>query len=149
MRQIKRAPWPFSAMPAGAFMTLCALDDFAEQGTQMTVTDLAELQGISRAGVSQMLRSLEDKGLVERHPRPTDRRVVCVSLTPAGQAAMQEAKSILECAMQRVLEALGEDAQQLGVLLDRFCAILDALDEQMQLVLEERKEEHCVDTSST
>ena len=48
---------------------------------------LAEEFGLSRATVSDAVRTLEYKGLVRREPWPRDGRVATLSLTPAGEEA--------------------------------------------------------------
>lgn len=52
---------------------------------------LAQLSGVSRATVSSVLNTLERKGLVSRHRRSPDRRIVTVTLTGAGERAVREA----------------------------------------------------------
>ncbi len=52
---------------------------------------LARLSGVSRATVSSVLNTLERKGLVSRHRRSPDRRVVTVTLTGAGERLVTEA----------------------------------------------------------
>jgi len=52
---------------------------------------LAQLSGVSRATVSSVLNTLERKGLVSRHRRSPDRRMVTVTLTGAGERTVREA----------------------------------------------------------
>ncbi len=52
---------------------------------------LAVLSGVSRATVSSVLNTLERDGLVSRHRRSQDRRVVTVTLTGAGERVVREA----------------------------------------------------------
>lgn len=52
---------------------------------------LAHLSGVSRATVSSVLNTLERKGLVSRHRRSLDRRVVTVTLTGAGERLITDA----------------------------------------------------------
>ncbi|QKT13730.1 MarR family transcriptional regulator [Rhodococcus sp. W8901] len=51
---------------------------------------LAELLGMTRAGVAKALASLEGRGLVARRPNPADRRSAVIDLTDAGQALIDE-----------------------------------------------------------
>lgn len=150
MHQLGKVPWQVTGMPKGAFVTLCALDERAcSQDREMTVSDLAKLHGISRAGVSQILRNLEDEGLVERCRRAGDRRIVCVKLTPEGLAVVRKAKAGFEDMMSHVLAQMGEDeAQQLEYLLGRFCAILAELEAKDLQAAGKAKEENCVDSSN-
>ena len=52
---------------------------------------LAVLSGVSRATVSSVLNTLERDGLISRHRRSQDRRVVTVTLTGAGERTVREA----------------------------------------------------------
>jgi len=75
----------------------------------LRVSDLAEHLGLSVAGATRMLDTLEGLGYVNRHrPTHTDQRQVFVKLTPAGKQAIQTANEILE--------------QRLGNLLLRLTA---------------------------
>ena len=51
---------------------------------------IALLAGLSRASVSSVVNTLERDGRVERTRGDDDRRVVTVSLTPPGEAAVRE-----------------------------------------------------------
>ncbi|WP_024795656.1 MarR family winged helix-turn-helix transcriptional regulator [Tomitella biformata] len=50
----------------------------------------ARLTGMSRAAVSNLSKSLQSAGLLEREPDPDDRRSVRLLLTPAGQEKISE-----------------------------------------------------------
>lgn len=148
MHQLAKVPWQAVGLNQGAFVILCALDEQACSGNpEMTVSELAEVYGITKAGVSQILRGLEDRGLVERHPRAGDRRVVCVRLTPDGLAVVERAKAAYENIMGQVFEQLGEkEAQELDYLLGRFCSILDGLTRERPRRSGKPKEATCVDS---
>ncbi len=57
----------------------------------MTVSHLAARLGISPPSASAIVDRMVDAGLVARERSEEDRRVVSVSLTPAGEAALKEA----------------------------------------------------------
>lgn len=46
--------------------------------------------------VTTLTDRLEERGLVERHPHPTDRRATFVSMTPAGASLLAEATEALD-----------------------------------------------------
>ena len=48
------------------------------------LTDLAMIQGVTQPSMSVLVTGLEQAGLAERRPDPSDRRVVLVALTEAG-----------------------------------------------------------------
>lgn len=62
--------------------TLAALD---RRGA-CRITELASLQGVAQPSMTALVGSLEQAGLVQRDPDPTDRRAVLVSLTPSGRS---------------------------------------------------------------
>lgn len=49
---------------------------------------IAELHGMSRAGVSKTLAKLERRGMISRVPSPADRRIALVTITEAGAEAV-------------------------------------------------------------
>jgi len=86
-----------------------------------TLRALAELLAADPPYVTLMVDDLEERGLVQRMPHPTDRRAKLVQLTAAGRAAAARADAILDeppvalrdlpakdlAALMRVLERLG------------------------------------------
>ncbi|MGH2917284.1 MAG: MarR family transcriptional regulator [Solirubrobacteraceae bacterium] len=63
------------------------------------VTTLAERAGMSRQAITYLIRELEGKGYLERHPDPSDRRATLVHLTERGEAAVRELRdSVRRCA---------------------------------------------------
>jgi DNA-binding MarR family transcriptional regulator len=63
---------------------------------------------IDRTTMVAFVDRLEDKGLVVRHPHPSDRRVKVVEVTKQGRAAMRRADRVLAQAEQQFLAPLGE-----------------------------------------
>lgn len=55
-----------------------------EQGGPMTTADLARAELMKPQSMGVILGSLEQEGLVERQPHPTDRRQILFVLTEAG-----------------------------------------------------------------
>lgn len=55
------------------------------------VADLADGCGLDASTASRHVRTLEDAGLLARVGDPDDRRAACLSLTPAGQDALDSA----------------------------------------------------------
>ncbi|WP_445144096.1 MarR family winged helix-turn-helix transcriptional regulator [Dyella sp. Tek66A03] len=50
-----------------------------------TLKQLADMTGSDAPATTVAVNDLEDRGLVERHPHPDNRRAKLVSLTPAGR----------------------------------------------------------------
>jgi len=59
--------------------------------------------GVSRSVVSRMLRSLEERGLVERYILEEDQRCRIVQMTEEGEAAFLAARDLLMRCVQRVV----------------------------------------------
>lgn len=82
--------------------------------------DLAEKAGLTKQAVQQFVDELVSDGIVMRTPDDADARARRVRLTPAGEAAMQDADRIklqIETAWR---ERLGSDSfDQLDALLHR------------------------------
>jgi DNA-binding MarR family transcriptional regulator len=57
-----------------------------EQSGPMTTADLARAELMKPQSMAVILGSLEQEGLIERQPHPTDRRQVLFVLTEAGAA---------------------------------------------------------------
>lgn len=60
-------------------------------------TALGPKMGMEATSLSRLLRSMEDKGLIERRPNPDDGRGVLVFLTDSGREKREDAKgAVLE-----------------------------------------------------
>jgi DNA-binding MarR family transcriptional regulator len=70
--------------------------------------------GIDRTSMVTLVDGLEDKGLVERHRSPQDRRKNVVELTAAGRQRLRQAEQARDEMERRFLAPLGEaDAARL------------------------------------
>lgn len=54
-----------------------------------SLKELVEMTGSDAPAVTVAVNDLEERGLVERHPLPDDRRTKRVSLTPAGRRLVE------------------------------------------------------------
>ena len=59
-------------------------------GGQRTINELAETEALTQPAVSKLVDRLERRELVARHRADRDARVVLVSITVAGSAALEE-----------------------------------------------------------
>jgi len=82
--------------------------------------DLANLLNSSRATITEIVDSLENKGLVMRAPNPADRRSLLVKLTPQGQAMRIAAPSLPETFHDCCSGLDPEETKQLGQLLKKL-----------------------------
>jgi len=68
---------------------------------------LAEHAGTDPMMTSQVLRKLATRGLLDRHPNPTDSRARQLSLTPLGAAVLTRALADVETTDENYFAALG------------------------------------------
>ena len=88
-----------------------------------TARDISELRGLSKSQVSQAVELLAAEGFLLRTPDEADRRVVHLSITPAGLPLARECQTIQTACGQRLLAGLSEEQEQqlallLGTVLD-------------------------------
>lgn len=76
-------PGPYSSAPSLTLPQLTALDALCSGPT--SVTDLADQLAVTHSTITELVRRLELRGLVQRSRDPKDRRVVRVNLTADGR----------------------------------------------------------------
>jgi DNA-binding MarR family transcriptional regulator len=80
------------------FLLLSGLEELGRDERAVNQSDLARRARLDEMMASQVLRTLEAKGLVERLSNPRDRRAKVLSLTPEGcDAARRAADVMVEC----------------------------------------------------
>jgi DNA-binding MarR family transcriptional regulator len=73
------------------------------------------------SNTSRLVEKLVQKGLIERHYCPQDRRSLEISLTEKGLKFIREVSTLLEEKMDNLLDHMSEDElKQLNQLLDRL-----------------------------
>lgn len=103
---------------------------------EMTQRELTYLMGMSRQSIAELLRKLEDQGLVERTPSQEDRRAVLVTLTEAGREIDQRDPD--RSSGTGLLDFLSdEEAATLADLLGR---VIEELEERAGIDVEHRRE---------
>jgi DNA-binding MarR family transcriptional regulator len=91
---------------------------------------LAEDLGISNAGMTGRLDSLEKAGWIQRHPDADDRRRVGVEITKAGAAIWRRAMDLRGRAEDEVVHALDPDERAaLAALLKKMTLVTEAPEE--------------------
>jgi DNA-binding MarR family transcriptional regulator len=88
--------------------------------------DLAAAMGFTTGSVTAMLDRVERAGFLVRNNNPEDRRSILVTITPAGEHAVQGLYEEFDAAVLRALTSMsGVDADGLGTALERLGAELD------------------------
>jgi len=101
-----------------AFVHLGSLDD--EGGLRMS--DLAESWGCDASYVTTLADGLQERGLAERRPHLTDRRVKTIVLTPEGRAKRQRALELLSQPPSAFASLSSTEQRQLRDLLRKLVA---------------------------
>lgn len=86
----------------------------------VTQRDLAEHAGTDPMMTSQVLRTLESKGLVERRAHPTDARARALVVTTAGAELANEANRAVERVDHDYFLVLGDDRSGFTSMLARL-----------------------------
>lgn len=55
-----------------------------------TPSELAEYEKVKPPSMTRVIATLEERGLLERAPHPTDKRQAILAMTPAGTALLKE-----------------------------------------------------------
>lgn len=87
----------------------------------VSMTRLAEVLVMDRTTVTRNLKPLKKEGLIEA-VQAEDRRKRLITLTPKGEAALENALPLWEAAQTRVVEVLGQ--QQFTGLLQELGSIV-------------------------
>ncbi|OMD36396.1 MarR family winged helix-turn-helix transcriptional regulator [Paenibacillus odorifer] len=92
-----------------------------EEQRGVMISRLSDLLQISRPTATQMVNSLEEKGYVVRTTSDTDRRVVYIALTNAGEQIYDSQMATYSGILSEVMEKVGKkEIDQLIFLCDRF-----------------------------
>jgi DNA-binding MarR family transcriptional regulator len=90
----------------------------------LTPSELAGLERVARPTVTRVLTRLEEAGLISRTPDPVDRRSTLVTVTPAGAALLDEARTRKDAFLSERLDGLSPADR---ATLARAAAILEGL----------------------
>jgi DNA-binding MarR family transcriptional regulator len=95
------------------------LAHLAQAGT-VSVRDIHARVDMDKSKVSRAAARLEEAGLVQKLGHAGDRRLVALSLTPAGQALMVRLGATAAAFQQQLVTELGPDAAGLDAGLGRL-----------------------------
>ncbi len=103
-----------------------------EDRSELNPSEISKRQGTSRNTISALIRSLEDKGLVERHLDHSDRRKFNICLTPAGQKKVSDHTSRHMDVVGKCFGSLSKEEQsKLGDLLAKLSMQITIAKENM------------------
>lgn len=99
-----------------------------EHGNTLGVnpTRLSLYQDVRKNTITSLLKGLEESGLIERSPDPSDRRAALVRISPAGRDLVRSSAPARFAFMNNVAAGLNADERdQLLVLLEKLrCSLL-------------------------
>jgi len=115
-------------MPAFAFLKqLQVREDKGEIGGAW-ISEMKDYLCVSKAAVSQMLGSLEKRGLVTREPDPENRRTIIVKLTEAGRETIDQYDRSFDNFIGILAERFGEsDTREIIRLIHKFAEISEEI----------------------
>ena len=77
-------------------------------GDNVSVSELAEVQGIELPPLMRTLTQLEKQGYLLRSTSPYDKRIRLLTLTAEGRAILEKLNRVIETYQQRVTETIPE-----------------------------------------
>jgi DNA-binding MarR family transcriptional regulator len=80
-----------------------------EASGPLSMGKVAEALDVSVASATGIVDRMEQRGLIERHAQPGDRRIVIVQPTPAGLAVFSDLDAQRRITITRILERLTDD----------------------------------------
>lgn len=125
-------------VPQGEFLMMhrihcCLKKDAGSTGLPgVRVSELSARMGMSMPAVSQMLKSLQRKGIVTRTAATDDRRVVYVALTAPGEQILSRAiKEFME-KIEQVATLFGEEnIREITCLLEELGHVMEQVHEKL------------------
>ncbi len=103
------------------------MHQFASDDNTTDLTTVREYLAVTKASVSQMLSSLEKRGLLVRQIDPANRRNLIVTLTLEGTERLWQKEVQVERRLQELLADLGmTDTMQFITLVNKMNVILSA-----------------------
>ncbi|HAC1859309.1 TPA_asm: MarR family transcriptional regulator, partial [Listeria monocytogenes] len=102
-------------------------------GPKIRVSDLGHMLRISKPSVTQMIQSLEGKGLIKRVQNPEDKRSMYVELTEVGAGVSEKMLDEFQASFEDMQEFLGEDdMKKLITLLEKLTDYLNTKSENKE-----------------
>lgn len=119
-RGIRRA-YDLRLAELGLNLSEASLLAYTMESGPVMQSDLARHMGVGRAAMGSLIDALEGRGWVERRPKPGDRRVWLVAITPSGEQAADQITKIDERLRSELREGISRrERRELNQLLNRL-----------------------------
>ena len=99
----------------------------------LTQAELAEMLDIQPISLTRLVDRLDEQGLVERRPHPSDRRANQVFLTPAGRGAFEAFTPLANTMAERIFAGVDAEA------VDGLRAVLAHIKSNVKCAMADRK----------
>lgn len=100
-------------------------------GDNISVSELAEVQGIELPPLMRTLAQLETQGLIARTTSPYDKRIRLLKLTAKGCALLEKITQVIEACQLRATESIpAEDLQKFSATLSQLASNLRVMREE-------------------
>ena len=94
---------------------------------EMTMSQLADVLNVSDSSATGLVDRMAERGFIQRDRVPTDRRVVIVRITEAGDALLREMDALSDEIFRTVLSRLGpSQLRSVGQAVAELRAAVDA-----------------------
>ena len=91
----------------------------------ITVSQIARKTGMAKSHISRTVDGLTQAGVLEKHPDPSDRRLIRVYVTGQAEAHFKEAQELIK---ERLADALGDlPPDQMESIVDGLRVLRSAL----------------------
>ena len=110
------------------FAVLASVARLQGGASLVTQSDVCRAGSLDPNMASDVVRSLESRGLVRRLEHPNDRRAHLLELTEEGERVYQEGRAVVVPAKEAFFMPLGADARRLAAMLERLVRAADGGD---------------------
>lgn len=110
--RLVRVAYDSRLAPLDLNLTQASMLGYVNEFGATTQTDLADHLGIGRAAIGSVIDRLQARGLVERQPKPDDRRVWLVAITPAGVTLAEQINDVDQVLRAELRHGLGREERQ-------------------------------------
>lgn len=122
--QIRRIAWHHRSVagckPSEVRVLFCIKKNVTPKNPEMKVSEISKRLQVTSPTITQLIKSLESDGLVERSVDPSDRRAVGIKLTKKGESVTRKAADAFAARLNGLIEYLGEEeSDKLSELLNK------------------------------